>query len=189
MLAAKETEYFNPDDATRRILSQEPGLSLAEANSKAWFEGMRLLQRAIDERGNYAFETTLGGRTVTAKLREAIRAGVEVRIWYAGLNSPDLHISRVRSRVTRGGHDIPESKIRERYTKSLLNLIGLLPVLTELVVYDNSDEADPETGNEPLPKLVLHLRQKEIVASCDLATAPEWAKPILAAALRVSNRP
>ena len=63
-----------------------------------------------------------------------------------GLASTELHIARVRSRVARGGHDIPEEKIRERYARSLLNLILVLPKLTELRVYDNSHEADPHTG-------------------------------------------
>ena len=35
-----------------------------------------------------------------------------MRIWFVGLSSPELHMARVRSRVARGGHDIPEEKLR-----------------------------------------------------------------------------
>lgn len=184
MLLAKGTEYFNPDEATRRIVAFNPAIALADANSAAWHEGVRLLQRAIDERLNYAFETTLGGHTVTTKLHEALAAGLEVRIWYVGLRSPELHIARVRARVARGGHAISEAKIRERYDQSRLNLIGLAPVLTELMVFDNSKELDPHTGAVPRPMLVLHLNRGKMTSSCELSLAPEWAKPILAAVMK-----
>ncbi len=176
-------EYFNPDEATRRILSANSSLTPAEANSAAWNEGKRLLERAVAERRNFAFETTLGGRTIAALLEKALAAGIEVRVWYVGLESPDLHIARVRSRVKRGGHDIQEAKIRERYVGSRWNLIQLLPKLTEVVVYDNSKDADPHAGQAPEPKLILHARKGKAIAWCDLNQTPNWAKPILMAAL------
>jgi predicted ABC-type ATPase len=117
-------------------------------------------------------------------LQEALASGLEVRIWYVGLATPELHVARVRSRVARGGHNIPEETIRERYHRSRLNLIRLIPQLTELRVYDNSIEADPHTGALPQPTLILHVDEGRIVNSCDLATAPEWAKPILLTALK-----
>ena len=43
-------EYFNPDEAARRILAANPGLSIEDANSAAWHQGRRLLERAIAER-------------------------------------------------------------------------------------------------------------------------------------------
>ena len=103
-----------------------------------------------------------------------------------GLDSVERHIARVRSRVAQGGHDIPEEKIRERYTQSRLNLIRLLPRLTELLLYDNSKEADPRTGRTRKPGLVLRLVKGKIRETCELTRVPEWAKPILAAALKLN---
>jgi predicted ABC-type ATPase len=185
MFLVRGAEYYNPDEAARRIYSVQPAISQTEADSIAWHQGKRLLERAIAERLNFAFETTLGGHTIPALLDSALSAGVEVRIWYGGLSSPELHIARVRARVAKGGHDIPESSIRERYDRSRLNLIQLLPRLTELRVFDNSEEADPDAGKTPRPKLLLHLVRGRIVDSCTLAETPEWAKPIIAAALRI----
>ena len=184
MLLRQRVEYFNPDEAARRILAANPGISQTRANSAAWHEGRRLLERAIAERLDFAFETTLGGHTITDLLERASARGIEVRIWYVGLNSPQLHIARVRSRVKKGGHDIPEPRIRERYDASRLNLIRLLPGLSELWVYDNSKEADPDAGVAPEPRLVLHVRQGAIVGPRDLSRTPEWAKAIVAAAMK-----
>ncbi len=64
-------------------------------------------------------------------------------------------------------------------------MIRLLPKLTELRVYDNSADADPDTGAAPVPVLLLHLRHRRIVAPRDLRTTPTWAKPLVAAAMRL----
>jgi predicted ABC-type ATPase len=176
-------EYFNPDEAARLIQSANPGTSQADANAAAWQQGKRLLERAIAERCDFAFETTLGGRTITGLLERAMSSGIEVHVWYVGLDTPELHIARVRARVARGGHDIPEARVRDRFNTSRLNLIRLLPRLTELVVYDNSAEADPHTGATPEPLLVLRWARGKITESCALPLTPGWAKPILAAAM------
>lgn len=186
MLSECGAEFFNPDDAARRISSANPGISQTEANSAAWYEGKRLLERAVTEKLDYAFETTLGGKTITSLLQRALAEGIEVRIWYVGLEGAELHIERVRARVAQGGHDIPEARIRERYTQSRLHLIELLPKLTELMLYDNTEEADPRTGAVPRPKLILRFVRGRTVEACDLIRVPEWAKSIVVAARRSS---
>lgn len=188
MFLAKGAEYFNPDEVASRIRSANSGLTGAEANSAAWNQGKRLLQRAIAERLSFAFETTLGGNTIPALLGSALSAGLDVRIWYVGLSGVEVHIARVRARVGKGGHAIPEHKIRERYDRSRLNLIRLMPRLTELLVYDNSIEADPDAGERPEPKLLLHMALGKICSSRDLQVIPKWAKPILATALKIAGR-
>jgi predicted ABC-type ATPase len=187
MFRENSAEYFNPDEAAQRFLSANPGMTQQDANSAAWCQGKRLLERAISERLDFAFETTLGGRTIAALLDRALSQKIEVRIWYVGLATPDLHIARVRSRVAAGGHDIPEATIRERFNTSRLNLVSLLPKLTELRVYDNSAEGDPREGVAPQPKLLLHMKRGKIMDFCDLAMTPEWAKPILATAMKLSG--
>jgi predicted ABC-type ATPase len=80
MLLQRGVEYFNPDEAAIRIRCANPGITSEEANSAAWLQGKRLLERAIAERLNFAFETTLGGHTITTLLESALSVGIEVRI-------------------------------------------------------------------------------------------------------------
>jgi predicted ABC-type ATPase len=183
MFRAAGADYYDPDEAANALMTANPGLTQIRANAAAWQQGKRLLQRAITERLDFAFETTLGGSTIPRLLAEAASQGIEVRIWYVGLASVDAHIARVRQRVRAGGHDIPEATIRRRWRHSRLNLVQLLPALTEMRVYDNSAEADPATGHAPRPVLVLHVERGQIVGPSDLSSTPEWAKPIVAAAL------
>ena len=187
--------YFNPDVAARRIgaanARRVPRPSQTEINAAAWHEGRRLLERAIEQRLDFAFETTLGGQTMTELLETAARAGLHVHVWFAGLDSVELHLERVRRRVAKGGHDIPEQKIRERFDRGRENLIRLMPLLAALRVYDNSAEGDPDAGVAPRPRLLLHCRERRIVAPAELASlaqTPAWAKPIVAAALKLHLR-
>ena len=178
-------DYYNPDEAARRLMRNQPGLKQSEANSRAWHAGRLLLEQAIAQRMDFAFETTMGAGTIPRLLAGAMDQGIEVRFWYVGLATPELHIARVRARVKRGGHDIPEQTIRRRFEHSRLNLIRLLPKLAALRVYDNSAPADPAAGKTPAPLLVLHMERGWIMHPRKMPPAPDWAKPIVAAAMKL----
>lgn len=181
--------YFNPDTIAAKVCALHPDISLPLANGHAWQIGKSLLETAIREGKDYRFETTLGGQTIPRLLKEAAKAGQRVNLWFCGLNSPESHIRRVRSRVARGGHTIPDQKIRERWDSSRKNLILLMPHIDHLRVYDNSIEADPAAGKTPQPILWLELLQRKILAPDDLSGAPDWVKPIIAAAWRLHTMP
>lgn len=179
--------WFNPDEFARE-LKAATGCDQGAANAQAWQEGIRRLDDAIAKGLNYAFETTLGGKTVTARLLEATKSH-DVLIWFCGLSSPELHIARVKARVAAGGHPIPEEKIRERYPLAQLNLIKLMPHAAYIKVYDNSTEAAVD-GTVPDPLPVLEMESARVISPAPddlkaLQGAPEWAKPILEAALRL----
>ena len=176
---------FNPDTIAQQIRLLHPDISLTLANAHAWQIGKSLLEQAIAGGRDYRFETTLGGRTIAQLLEKAARSGHRLRIWFCGLASPELHLRRVQSRVALGGHDIPEGKIRERWNSSRENLVRLLPLLDHLRVYDNSKDADPSAGCAPEPVLLLEMKRGKITAPADLSGAPEWAKPVIAAAIHL----
>lgn len=179
-------DYFNPDEAARALLASNPGLGQADANAMAWQLGRTLLERAISQRLDFAIETTLGANTMPRLLREAAAQGIEIRVWYVGLCGLELHIERVRARVLRGGHAIAEADIRRRYVHSRLNLIHLLPHLFALRIYDNSANADPAQGLVPAPRLILSMAQGKILGTTRVALVPEWARPIVAAAIKLN---
>ncbi|MGE7137014.1 hypothetical protein ACQKIE_05225 [Luteibacter sp. NPDC031894] len=175
--------WFNPDSFARELVAAT-GCAQTEANAEAWHEGMRRLDEAVARRTTYAFETTLGGRTVPLRIAEASRTH-DVLMWFCGLSSPEQHIARVKARVAAGGHDIPEAKIRERYVSAFENLVALMPSIAMLQVYDNSmDVARGEAIPDPL--LVAEIADGSLAWPTDidgLRRTPEWAKPLLAAAL------
>jgi predicted ABC-type ATPase len=183
------SSVFNPDTIAQEIRALHPDISLTLANAHAWQIGKSLLEQAIAGGKDYRFETTLGGRTIAQLLERAARSGHRVQVWFCGLESADLHLRRVAARVARGGHDIPAEKIRERWNRSRENLIRLLPLIDHLRVYDNSAEADPAAGQRPQPILLLEMQRGKITAPADLSGAPDWAMPIIAAAIHLHTAP
>jgi predicted ABC-type ATPase len=175
--------YYNPDERTRELIAA--GLGSADANSRAWADGYDALRRAIDRGDSFMFETTLGGRSIARELHRAATAGPQVRVYYIGLASPELHVARVRARVARGGHDIPEAKIRKRYARSLSNLVDLVGVIDELQLYDNSEDT---ADGRPLARRIMKMKGSRIVAPSVqllIQSTPNWAKPVVLAAIRV----
>ncbi|CAM5188533.1 hypothetical protein CDEF62S_04703 [Castellaniella defragrans] len=179
--------WYNPDAFAREVAAALH-CSPAQTNAIAWQEGVRRLDAAIMQGAPFAFETTLGGHTIAQRLHD-VASTHDVLLWYCGLESVELHLARIRARVKRGGHDIPEQKVRERWFSSRANLIGLMPALAHLRVYDNSAEAvDGRLGQEPA--LVLEMADARRLHPRTLrqaAETPEWAKPIVEAAFELDN--
>ena len=184
MLAEHGLTWFNPDAYARELVVQL-GLESGRTNGRAWEFGRARLEAAMSHGTNHAFETTLGASTIPDMLAKASRTH-DIAMLFCGLSSVEQHIERVRFRVARGGHDIPEEKIRERWLASRANLIKLLPVLTRLQVFDNSAEAMP--GQDiPDPTLVLEVLAGRMVFpmpdnAAALAATPAWARSIVQAA-------
>ncbi|MBM0103239.1 hypothetical protein JM946_00705 [Steroidobacter sp. S1-65] len=187
LAARAEGIYFNPDLAAKAMVERD-GITLEEANARAWNLGFQLLNRSIERNQDFSFESTLGGNSITQALLRAAASGLDVFVFYVGLDSPERHIARVAARVARGGHPIPSAKIRERYPKSLANLIKLLGCAKEVRVYDNSlDSAD----GTPRARLVLSMSRQHIVngpLDALISTTPEWARPVVAAAIRIHEQ-
>jgi len=175
-------DWFNPDDWSRAL--QAAGSIRETADGEAWAEGQRRLRDALANGESFAFETTLGGRSVTATLIDATRTH-DVLVWYVGLDSVERHLERIALRVRCGGHSIPEHRVRERYVSAMANLVRLLPHVAAIHVFDNTATV---AEGEPLrpPKRVARIDAGRLRwPSLDaLETVPRWAVPVVAAALR-----
>ena len=100
------------------------------------------LRELVVDRADFAFETTLSGKTYLPFLRDLRTSGYAVELYYFWLRSPELAVTRVQARVRSGGHDIPEATIRQRYGRSLNNFwTGYRHLSDSWFVYDNSSAA------------------------------------------------
>lgn len=148
---------------------------------------MRRLDVAVAQGQDFAFETTLGGRSVPARLRAASRSH-DVLVWFCGLDSPERHLERVRERLAAGGHHMAEAKICERWRSAVANLITLLPELAQVCVFDNGAGVAPgEIVRDPAVPVAIfrdgRLRWPVATDATQLARTPDWAKPLLKAGL------
>lgn len=88
---------------------------------------------------DFAFETTLSGRTHAARLRRWRSAGYRIEMVFLRLSSPLVALRRIASRVRQGGHDVPREDVLRRYVRGWENFQSTYrPLVDEWAVYDNS---------------------------------------------------
>ena len=111
--------------------------SAAVRAGRLMLEEIRLsAQRRID----FGFETTLSGRSHLNLVRRLKKRGYGVHFFYLWIPSVELALSRIRERVSRGGHDVPEPVVRRRFERSIRNFLTIYRLLaSRWIVFDNSE--------------------------------------------------
>ena len=128
---------INPDLLTQRIQRVEK-LPLAEANVEAVVRIETWLEASIRAHQTVGVETVLSTDKYRRLVTEAKRREFTVRLIFVMLDSADLNVQRVRLRVEKGGHDVPEVSIRKRWTRSLAQLPWFLEQADQAALFDNS---------------------------------------------------
>jgi len=138
MIVPEGVPYVNADEIAKS-LPAGGGQEIAASRIliKEW-------ERYQADRADFAVETTLASRSLAGKIRRLRAVGYEIRLIFLWLPSADVAIARVKDRVARGGHAIPEATIRRRYAAGLKNLRELyLPLANSSTILYNREDADP----------------------------------------------
>lgn len=86
----------------------------------------------------FGFETTLSGRGHLNLVRQLKKRGYSVHFFYLWVPSVELALARIRERVSRGGHDVPEVVVRRRFERSMRNFfLHYRPLGDSWTLYDN----------------------------------------------------
>ncbi|MGM0529693.1 MAG: zeta toxin, partial [Bacteroidota bacterium] len=81
----------------------------------------------------------LATRSYTKTIQKAKENGYQITLVFFWLDSVELAIERVHTRVLEGGHNIPEAVIIRRYFSGITNLFNLyLPICDYWMIFDNS---------------------------------------------------
>jgi predicted ABC-type ATPase len=111
---------------------------------KVAIEAGKLMLKRIDlligNNTDFAIETTLASKNHLKTIAKAKEQGYEVTLLFFWLNSISLAKERVKSRVEKGGHHIPEDVIERRYKRGLENLEKYRVLCDYWYVYDNSNQ-------------------------------------------------
>ena len=92
------------------------------------------IERHIQARHDFGFETTLAGRGYLRLIRRLRTDGWRVELIYVALPNAEMAKLRVAERVSHGGHDIPVSDIERRFLRSLENLFAVYASLVDRTV-------------------------------------------------------
>ena len=146
--------FINTDEIAKGIspLNFEAGLIPA---SRMFF---KILDQKIADKKDFAFETTLSGRTYLPMIKQWQAAGWKVVLLYLYIPSADFSNSRVKHRVMQGGHNVPEDAIRRRYPRSIHNLFEYADVCDVCYCLNNAS---------PKIQLIFEQRQRIVTKISD----------------------
>jgi len=90
---------------------------------------------------NFAFETTLSGRSYIPMIRAWREQNYQVKLLFLSLTNPEEAIARVAARVAQGGHHVPNDIVRRRFTSGLHNFQTIYRFEVDFWHwYDNSND-------------------------------------------------
>ncbi len=133
--------FINADSIAAGLSPLSPGTRLRAA-SRLFLEE---IENQVQARQDFAFETTLAGRSYLKLIRRLRSDGWRVELTYLALSSVAMSRMRVAERVAHGGHDIPLADIERRFPRSLKNL------LTEFVGIADYTQCFMNDGQVPKP--------------------------------------
>lgn len=100
---------------------------------------LKRINELLDTNQTFAFETTLATKSYKSKIEQAKKEKHTVTLLFFWLETVDLAIERVKTRVIEGGHNIETDVIKRRYVNGIKNLFEIyLEIVDEVLIFDNS---------------------------------------------------
>jgi predicted ABC-type ATPase len=128
-------EFINADEIARGLSPFNPDKAAIEAGRLM----LSKIDRLISNNEDFAFETTLATRSYAKTINKAKENGYTVTLVFFWLDSVELAIERVKTRVLEGGHNIPNMVITRRYHSGLSNLFSIyIPICDYWMIFNNS---------------------------------------------------
>lgn len=130
-------KFLNADEIAKEIEKRGLKNAMIKAGRRFFTE----LNKSLSHEENIVIETTLSGSYVNKVVKSAKEKGYWVKVIYIFVDSEDLCVERVRSRVLKGGHNVPEGDIRRRFQRSLNNFwINFTQLSNFWILLYNGDE-------------------------------------------------
>jgi predicted ABC-type ATPase len=164
-----DAEFINADDLARKQFGR-PAATLEE--SKFGQDAAEQRRRELMAgRQSFVTESTFSHPSKLDLLRDARAQGYEIRVYHVNVRSPELSVARVASRVERGGHPVPEDKIRERYERNQALIRDAVRMADRARVFDNSRLNEPH-------RIVIDFHAGQAVRVGEFV--PSWARQLYA---------
>lgn len=142
--------FVNADLIAQGLSPFSPGAAAIKAGKLVLEQIHRFANRGVD----FAFETTLSGKLYVNLFKSLKIKGYKIHLFFLWIPDADLAISRIKSRVARGGHNVPAEDVIRRFRRSVSNFFKLYqPLLDSWLLLNN-------TG--PIPILIAEKKNGKI---------------------------
>ncbi|MCU0427763.1 MAG: zeta toxin family protein [Candidatus Kapabacteria bacterium] len=119
--------FVNADETARNINPH----NVHEARFQAGREVLQEVERLREQKTSFVYESTLAGLSLRKILERFKSDGYEISLVYVYLDSAEICIERIKSRVAMGGHFVPDDEVRRRYDRSKQNFLNVYKPLAD----------------------------------------------------------
>jgi predicted ABC-type ATPase len=120
-------KYLGADEIAAELNAEKPADSAIEA-ARIF---SRRLAESIETGESLLVESTLSGVSLKKFLVAAKANNFKISIYFVYLDSAELCVNRVASRVARGGHHVPPEDVRRRFQRSNHNFWNVYKTLAD----------------------------------------------------------
>jgi len=152
-LKVHDWPFLNADEIAAEM---SPG-NVADAAISAGREFLRRVDVTITNGNSFILESTLSGLTLRKTLQRCAAAGYDIKLYFIFLGTPQQNIDRIKIRVAKGGHHVPDPDVIRRYKRSLVNFWSIYRMLANswTLVY-NSGDAFRVVANGAREQILAH---------------------------------
>ncbi len=149
---AKCPNFVNADLIAQGLSPFSPRLAAIKAGKLVLEQVRTLADRNVD----FAFETTLSGKSYAVFLKMLKNKGYSVHLFFLWIPNVDIALARIKERVADGGHDVPAQDVKRRFYRGLSNLFKLYrPLLDSWMLFNNSSTVPTLIAEEKDRKLTV----------------------------------
>ncbi len=149
-----EYEYIGADKIAAEISPRKPAAAQVEAGR----EFLRRTHACLGEGRNGILESTLAGKSLRRIVDSAQQLGYRIEMRFMFIDSAELSRARVRLRVAKGGHDVPDEDIARRFARTFRNFWGIYRQLADywVISYNAVGAARNVAFGTPQYQFVVH---------------------------------
>ncbi len=156
--------FINPDVIAKALPPETAARELVAGK-----EALRQSAACLASGRSFSRESTLTSNEIMRSMKDAKTAGFSVHLAFVAVVSIEESLARVRHRVERGGHDIPEHVQRRRFDKSLSNAAVAATLVDRMTVFEN-----PRNGGH---RLLAIVESGTVIRRTD--GSPAWLNGVL----------
>ena len=132
---ARCEHFVNADLIAKGLSPFSPGTAAITAGKLVLEQIHQFANRGLD----FAFETTLSGKLYVNLFKSFKKKGYKIHLFFLWIPEAELAISRIKSRVAQGGHDVPVQDVLRRFDRSMTNFFTLYqPLADSWMLFDNA---------------------------------------------------
>jgi len=132
------SKFLNADEIAKEINPKDISAVKISAGKQLFCN----LQELLLKKENIILETTLSGKFLIDVIKRAKKSGYKIHIFYTFADSPEICIERIKNRVKKGGHSIPDEDVRRRFYRSIKNFWNIYRHLADIwALYYNMEQS------------------------------------------------